>query len=502
MVAWVSCPDNPEFEDSMNDYLRNNVKINDIAYAIAFNLTAFGDAYLNTFYSDDRFRKIQRVGDYFELEDVKEYSHLYRYGIPSGYLRRTKNASGGNGRDYDVILSEKDIIHFTLFNQLTKDSIIGNTTDEYGDKDVVEFTVRRGLSPVLEGARKSYRTKELLDAYLMMVRMSHSQFYRLIGVEVGGLDSVQATRLIKDLKTKITNSQSIDLTNRRMNTYAAPINSGAPIFYPVKSGLGALHIDSVEGKEASALREMLDIERFDNQFFASLKTPKQLLGQDMEHPVVGDGPFTIMDVRYGRTVKLIQNALINGLRSLVEWKISLDGIRRPQFDVIMPKISTAEDEARDKAFQNELDRFNTAIDMVEKFSGEMSAEKKKKVLDYVLSNIFKSDALSTLFANDDEEPVENEENNEEDNDSGFGDGGTGSDPFGDSDDSFDDIGSDDSSPFSESGPSPDMSENDSGSFETIDEGGFGESFGNDVPSSESTSFDDSGLGDIDGSLGA
>lgn len=416
MAAWVTCSKDVEWEIYINEFLKNTVNINDIIYAIAFNLTAFGDCYLNTFYSNDEYKRTRLIGDYFEIVDVRRFVHLFRFGKPSGYLIReskdndyhtVQNNSGGNSME--TILSEKDVIHFTLFNGLNYSTITKMFKNKCGEEEEIVFSIHHGTSPILESARKSYKTKQLLDGYLMLARLNHSQFYRLIGIETGGLDTMQTRNLIKELKNKITTAQNIDLQNQRMNTYSAPINSGAPIFYPVKNGIGALTIQDIKNDGDNSLRSLLDVERFDKQFYASLRTPKQLLGQDVEGGLLGQGPFTMLDIRYGRTVKLIQNALKEGLKQLVLWKCSIDGKVPPDFEINMTKIITAEEEKRDESYNKEIDRFKNALDFARDLLGDFPEDKKKEIFDYAIKNIYKSEGLYNILEN-----MNLNENNEDD----------------------------------------------------------------------------------------
>lgn len=458
VAAWVTCANDAEWENYINEFLKTDVNINDIIYAIAFNLTAYGDCYLNTFYNNNEYKKTRILGEYFEITDVRRFIHLYRFGKPSGYLLKDLKDNDmhtiSESKTYDkmeTILSEKDVIHFSLYNGLNTSTVTRTFRNKCGEDEDIVFSIYHGTSPVLESARKSYKTKQLLDGYLMLARLNHSQFYRLIGVETGGLDTIQSQKIIKELKNKITTAQNIDLQNQRMNTYSAPINSGAPIFYPVKNGIGALTIQDIKNDDSSNLRALLDVDRFDNQFYASLRTPKQLLGQDVEGGLLGQGPFTMLDIRYGRTVKLIQNALKEGIRKLILWKCSLDGKVPPDFDVNMTKIITAEDQQRDESYTKEIDRFNNALNFIKEIFGDLTPEKKKEIFDYAIKNIYKSEGLYNIFEN---ESLDSENPGGDSDSFGSSDSGLsfGSD---DSDSSFD-LG--DSSDFSFDSPSDSMSD--------------------------------------------
>ena len=57
LSAWISSVDNPDFAEMATDFLKNKLHINDIIYPLAFNIVAFGEAFLDTNYSNLNYRK-------------------------------------------------------------------------------------------------------------------------------------------------------------------------------------------------------------------------------------------------------------------------------------------------------------------------------------------------------------------------------------------------------------------------------------------------------------
>ena len=56
-TVWVSCPSNPEWEEKMNKFLQEDVDIEAKIFPLVFNIIVYGDCYLNTFYSDEEYKK-------------------------------------------------------------------------------------------------------------------------------------------------------------------------------------------------------------------------------------------------------------------------------------------------------------------------------------------------------------------------------------------------------------------------------------------------------------
>ena len=79
--------------------------INDVIYPIAFNIVAFGECFLDTNYSNISYLKEYKVGDFFTIADPEDVLHIYRFGVPLGYLHSKDKVT-------DKLLPERSYIHF------------------------------------------------------------------------------------------------------------------------------------------------------------------------------------------------------------------------------------------------------------------------------------------------------------------------------------------------------------------------------------------------------
>ena len=377
LAAWVESSDNPDFAEMMTDFLRNKLHINDIIYPLAFNIVAFGECFLNTNYSNIEYRKEYNVGDYFTIAEPEDVLHIYRYGVPLGYLYRPQTKDNNSMIvDNDKLLPERSYIHFISdranTDQLTSDSYI-----QYG-------------ASFLEAARPYYKQRQLLDDLLILARLTRSSFYRLFSVDVGAASSQDTARMMNELKRAVSSKQSINVSTEVFSSRSSPILTGGNVYFPTRNGQGAVTVQEVGGEvNVSALA---DIDYFDDRYYGALKVPKQFLGQSDEAPGgLGDTTLTQLDIRYARTVKRCQRIIKSGIRDLIYWYCSIHNILPPGFSVEMPRILTAEDTRLSDIQKAEIETTTSILDLVKNVDENILENSNKQKLIAALLNRVSND---------------------------------------------------------------------------------------------------------------
>ena len=371
LAAWVESADNPDFAEMATDFLKNKLRINDVIYPIAFNVVAFGECFINTNYSNEEYRKEYNVGDFFTIVEPEDVIHIYRFGVPLGYLYRPQSKDK-TIVDNDKLLPERSYIHF-ISDRANKDYI---TSDQ-------SSYIQYGAS-FLEAARPYYKQRQLLDDLLILARLTRSSFYRLFSVDVGAASSQDTARMMRELKTAVSSKQSINVSNEVFSSKSSPILTGGNVYFPVRNGQGAVTVQEVGGEvNVSALA---DIDYFDDRYYGALKVPKQFLGQSDEAPGgIGDTTLTQLDIRYARTVKRCQRIIKSGLKDLIYWFCSIHNILPPSFSVEMPRILTAEDTRLSDIQKSEIEITSSILDLV------------KNVDDGVFENADKAKLIAALL---------------------------------------------------------------------------------------------------------
>ena len=349
LAAWVESADNPDFAEMMTSFLRNKFRINDIIYPLAFNIVTFGECFVNTNYSNIEYRKEYTVGDYFTITEPEDVVHIYRYGVPLGYLFRPQSKDSSMLEDTDKLLPERSFIHF-ISDRASRDHLSSGSYIQYG-------------SSFLEAARQYYKQRQLLDDLLILARLTRSSFYRLFSVDVGSASSQDTARMIRELKTAVSSKQSINVSTEVFSSKSSPILTGGNVYFPVRNGQGAVNVQEVGGEvNVSALA---DIDYFDDRYYGALKVPKQFLGQSDEAPGgIGDTTLTQLDIRYARTVKRCQRIIKSGLKDLIYWYCSIHNILPPSFTIEMPRILTAEDTRLSDIQKAEIETTSSILELV------------------------------------------------------------------------------------------------------------------------------------------
>lgn len=348
LAAWVESADNPDFAEMMTSFLKNKFRINDIIYPLAFNIVTFGECFVDTNYSNIDYRKEYNVGDYFTLAEPEDVVHIYRYGVPLGYLYQPQSKDK-SAIDNDKLLPERSFIHF-ISDRANRDALSSDSYIQYG-------------SSFLEAARQYYKQRQLLDDLLILARLTRSSFYRLFSVDVGAASSQDTARMIRELKTAVSSKQSINVSTEVFSSRSSPILTGGNVYFPTRNGQGAVTVQEVGGEvNVSALA---DIDYFDDRYYGALKVPKQFLGQSDEAPGgIGDTTLTQLDIRYARTVKRCQRIIKSGLKDLIYWYCSIHNILPPSFTVEMPRILTAEDTRLSDIQKAEIETTGSILDLV------------------------------------------------------------------------------------------------------------------------------------------
>ena len=378
LAAWIESADNPDFAEMTTDFLKNKLRINDIIYPLAFNIVAFGECFLNTNYSNEEYRKEYNVGDFFTIAEPEDIVHIYRFGVPLGYLYRPQNKESILVES-DKLLPERSYIHF-ISDRANKDLLTSDSYIQYG-------------ASFLEAARPYYKQRQLLDDLLILARLTRSSFYRLFSVDVGAASSQDTARMMRELKTAVSSKQSINVSTEVFSSRSSPILTGGNVYFPTRNGQGAVTVQEVGGEvNVSALA---DIDYFDDRYYGALKVPKQFLGQSDEAPGgLGDTTLTQLDIRYARTVKRCQRIIKSGLKDLIYWFCSIHNILPPSFTVEMPRILTAEDTRLSDIQKSEIEVTNSIVDLIKAIDeGAIENSDKPKLMAALLNRVSNDDDI-------------------------------------------------------------------------------------------------------------
>ena len=313
----------------------------------------------------------------------------------------------------------KDNIAFFMNPKATRVTVeVGNYLEPADKRDY--YTISKGDS-FLKNARIAWQVLSALEDILLLTRMTRSILYRIFSVEVANKGNNETMQILNSLKQKIKMDETINVKEKIYNSTLAQVPLGDSIFIPTRNGIGAIKVDTVGGD--FNLRDAIDLDYFKDKLFAALKIPRSFLGFEDDMPgSLGNTSLVRMDIRYARSVRGLQNILVEGLKDLINIYLKYTRSEKvlnelPNFRVCMTSINTSEDMER---IESEKVRMETVDKIVETLNNlGINMEQYKNVRDSIINEWFGSTMTDNIKKDEEqialnppmpsEEPSEDEE---------------------------------------------------------------------------------------------
>lgn len=136
------------------------------------------------------------------------------------------------------------------------------------------YTVRRGKS-LLYDAYKIWREKALLEAAVLLSRITRSGIVRKVAVEVGDMPKEQVQQTLRRVK-ELFEQRTAYNTDKSMSEYTNPSPVENFIYYATHNGQGNISVESVGGDFDP--KQLTDLDWWNNKFYSSFGIPKQYFG--------------------------------------------------------------------------------------------------------------------------------------------------------------------------------------------------------------------------------
>ena len=146
-------------------------------------------------------------------------------------------------------------------------------------------------------------------------RLTQSSVVRIINVNTGDMPKEQVENFMRRLKEKIEQKSSVDagVSMAEYNNTGPIINT---IYIPTHGDQGSLSVTTLGGDFDP--KSLTDIEYFRDKLFGALKVPKQFFGFTEDGAGFNGGTsLTIIDARYGKTIKKLQNILCQMVTDII-----------------------------------------------------------------------------------------------------------------------------------------------------------------------------------------
>ena len=443
------------------NYYIDSLNIDKNIYKWAYSLCKYGDLYIRLYreseYDDaifgkknrnltedvkiKAFKKNDKYAHYVEMvTNPAEMFELTKFGKTVGFIKSpvdgviVKSQNNIDFMNYAYKFKRNDItiypptefVHAAIEDNVSRYeesvNIFLNDSDYDNDNNAYSYTVKRGQS-LLSNVYKTWRELQLLEASVLLNRVTKSSIVRLINVEVGDMPKENVAKTLMGIKQMIEQKAAIN-KGSGMSEYTNPGPIENNVYVPTHDGVGAISTTQIGGDVD--VKSLADLEWYLNKLYGSLQVPKNFFSQNDDAAGFNGGQsLTIISSRYAKTVKHVQNILTQLLKDIFNLILLDKGLDSyiNNFEVHIQPPVTQEDIDR---MENQSTKVQLSRDIMDMLSDIEDAPARLKILKSLMKNIVTDpDIIKELdeqieLAIAEKEPVEEPEqdNTDSDDDSG------------------------------------------------------------------------------------
>ncbi len=390
-TIWVTS-DAKEYNIKINQFL-NNIGIEEKIYDWACSLAGYGDLFVKVIGEpgvgviciDDSYHPASTSRLDFKGALVGFFDTPFESGLGG-----EANASGKAD-----ICPPWDWVHFRILGARKRRSIFNdNSYSEYRSAwltgpGVQQMSTKYGVSLLNDGL-PIYKKLKLAEDSLLLARVSRSVERYLYKIKVGG-SARAASEIIQEYKNlmKRTIALNIGDSDPKFDSKFSPLTVLEDIFVPVFGDTGDITKETLGGN--ADVRWIVDIEDMRNQLACALNVPLSLLGGWVKDATgaLGSEALGKLDLRFGRSTRRVQRALIQGITRLVQIHLAYMNMDPDPnlFTLHMGETSVAEE-------QELRDSLEKGVDVIDKFMDTVAGIEEKKfdkvgIFNYFVEKILK-----------------------------------------------------------------------------------------------------------------
>lgn len=398
-VAAVEMPSDPDIQEELNDFLWNIFKVDTEAWHLVRSIVKYGKVVIDT--DPD-----EAEGEW-AFSEVEDLANVHALVTPAGkikYYAFTNKLEPDRNNPFNYFKRDEESLykvepsskHISAFNSREiKGTMTIRTESEYLPEGFIdeELKIRSGRS-ILNPVINTWQTLSNMENAMYVNRLTKSTQFKVVQVDVTGLNNKEANVLLNDVKNVLKNSETVDRTNNQYYNRRAPVTVDDMVILPKKGEQGSVSFQSVGGELNEA--PMKDIEYLRNKLFAGLGVLKAYLGFEETTPGgLGDSTLSKLDERFGRRIQRLQTVLRGLLEEAVaSYWINSSQTRTednlPEFKIVLGKVSTKED-ADNRAVMT--DNINTADKILALLKDEWFVDKidVDKAFKYIFETVLSID---------------------------------------------------------------------------------------------------------------
>jgi hypothetical protein len=167
-------------------------------------------------------------------------------------------------------------------------------------------------SSVIEAARRIWRQLILIEDAMLVSRVVRAPERRVFYIDVANIPPENVPMYVEEQRKNLRTNQVVDRATGRLDLRYAPLSIEDDYFIPVRGGESGTRIDTLAGGQNAAAVE--DVAYIQKKLFAALKVPRAYLGYD--EMLSSKATLAQEDIRFSRTIQVIQKVLISELNKL------------------------------------------------------------------------------------------------------------------------------------------------------------------------------------------
>lgn len=390
----------------LEDFLINNIKIDDRVWSWAYEIVKHGDFKLRrreyyagsansgikSVYYEDVINpylvsRIEYMGNILGYEDE---DYLFDSGSYQEAGQFTSGTMGGSAK----FEKSDEFVHFISSKLSKREKIKLNVRKS--DNTQEEVTCYRVVgTSIVDSARTMFRINALIDNILVLSRIARSTQFNLVKIEVGNANAGQTQQMLSDVRRRFqANSKMTKGVGFRSDPSPVPINSN--IYLPTRDGKGDVTVESIG--DGVDVQSIVDVDYFTDKLFASLKVPKQYLGFAESLGSMGNNSLVKQDLRYARSILRVQQILINGITDLCENYLKYRGRGSDvgAFKIYMRPLPTSETSTRVEEFVSNLQMIDSSSAFLDSYADYIDKAKWLKSM-LNLANIDANEVATDKF---------------------------------------------------------------------------------------------------------
>lgn len=285
---------------------------------------------------------------------------------------------GSVPKDDATLIPPWDLVHFRLLGAKVKRPIYGDATySEYRtvymmSNENKQFSSLYGSS-VLLNALATYKRLRLAEDSLLLARMSKGVLRYIYKVKVDATNFEAVSAILDEYKTALKRTRGINLdpNNPNFEERAEELGVNEDVIIPVWGSANDLQVEKLGGE--TDIKWIADIEELRNQLSTSLRVPLQVMGGAFMGEMPGGlntSALERVDIRFARTVRRLQRAVIQGITRLCQIHLSYLNMdpNVSHFQINMPETSSAEEDELKEALEkgtNVVDQLLNIFDRID-----------------------------------------------------------------------------------------------------------------------------------------